>query len=367
MSDDFDLSDEESLGTVLVEHCTQVEGALRNEGAEHETQPYRLDFSQHKGKTLDEVPEFVDWLVKKGLHLKRTGLKIAIDEYRNAQKPKASAGSQTNSGAVSQADSQAESQGDLRVESQAESRAGSQADLTVKSQAEPQAAPQIGRKRRLSQNELQASPIAEKKQRSPLQTITFASCCQPSQDAVSKAEKVSPSIYLLKFGKYNGKALDEVPPSYVEYLVENRVSDIYPDLSLALRARGSLPSVPAKRLADEQRLAKWEKPSGYVDRRSRFFDRTANKALWISASDAFEYFEVDRQLLLSAMILPISGLPGRYYLNQVYACAQHFRTVTNGRTAQALSAFLEKNARKERARTAGVGALGSWFCHCEYC
>ena len=351
MSDDFDLSDDESLGAVLVEHCTQVEGALKDQGPGNENQPYRLDFSQHKGKTLDEVPEFVDWIVKKGLHLKREGLKIAVDEYRNAQKPKAPAGSQAESRAGSQADS--------RAGSQAESRAGSQ--------AEPQAASQTGRKRRHSQNELQASPIPEKRQRSPLQTETSANCCQPSQDVVSKAEKVSSSIYLLKFGKYNGKALDEVPPSYVEYLVGNRVYDMYLDLSLALRARGSLPSVPTKRLADEQRLAKWEKPTGYVDRRSRFFDRTANKALWISASDAFEYFEVDRQLLLSAMILPISGLPRRYYLNQVYACAKHFRTVTNGRTAQALSAFLEKNARKERARTAGVGALGSWFCHCEYC
>ena len=59
-----------------------------SQDAEYETRPCQLEFSQHKGKTLDEVPGFVDWLVKKRLHLERTCLTIAVDEHRNAQRPK---------------------------------------------------------------------------------------------------------------------------------------------------------------------------------------------------------------------------------------------------------------------------------------
>ena len=50
----------------------------------------------------------------------------------------------------------------------------------------------------------------------------------------------SSSPYRLEFGKHRDKTLDEVPQSYIHWIVSGNIYDKYPDLKAALLARGSI-------------------------------------------------------------------------------------------------------------------------------
>jgi len=89
-------------------------------------------------------------------------------------------------------------------------------------------------------------------------------------------------------------------------------------------------------------------PSPQDTQDPRFFNRTAQEALWITAKDAINFFNVDSRFLHLAKIMPLSKGSQKYLLYSVYACAQQFHTMTHLTTEQALTKFLEKNKCQHR-------------------
>lgn len=180
------------------------------------------------------------------------------------------------------------------------------------------------RKRRLSQTELQSASPSPKKQHLSAEHLSSSN----NDENAHKAVRASSCAYRFSFGKYTGCTLDEVPLAYIKWLVEEEVYRKFKDLTSALK--GYL------------RLANWIKP-GTIN--GRFLDYYTEEPLWISADDAKIYFHLSSRLLQLADVLPLSG-GQRYWLNQAFHCAKHFRTVTDGSTYQALARFLKKNKRR---------------------
>lgn len=190
--------------------------------------------------------------------------------------------------------------------------------------------------------------------------------------------------YRLHFGKHKGLPLDEVPPGYIHWLVWNGIHFRYNDLKAALnehrqvqiaRARGLSPTtltpsrkrrfsqtelqcpdfVPnlqengcpknssTSKLIDESTPSGCMKTSPQDTQDPRVFNRRTQEALWITANDALNFFNVDSRFLDLARIMPLSKGSQKYSLYSVYACAQQFHTMTHLTTEEALTNFLKKN------------------------
>lgn len=67
---------------------------------------------------------------------------------------------------------------------------------------------------------------------------TSAPSTNDGSNALSPITSSSP--YRLDFGKHRDKTLDEVPQSYIHWIVSGNIYDKYPDLKAALLARGSI-------------------------------------------------------------------------------------------------------------------------------
>lgn len=67
---------------------------------------------------------------------------------------------------------------------------------------------------------------------------TSAPSTNDGSNALSPITSSSP--YRLEFGKHRDKTLDEVPQSYIHWIVSGNIYDKYPDLKAALLARGSI-------------------------------------------------------------------------------------------------------------------------------
>lgn len=153
------------------------------------------------------------------------------------------------------------------------------------------------------------------------------------------------SQYRLDFGKHRYKTLDEVPSGYIDWLISNEVHLNRPELAAALKSKGLLTATSDPEVSA---LRTWRMPHALDRYNDGFYDQFTNDARWISLGDAKKYFRVDANLLRTAKIQSLAGNTPRYPLYQVYSCADHFKTIANGNTQQALDAFQRKNERRER-------------------
>ena len=184
---------------------------------------------------------------------------------------------------------------------------------------------------------------------------------------INQERAVGPTIvqpYRLDFGKHRDKTLDEVPSQYVDFLVDEGVYQNRPALTSALRARGLLRDGSRSKADIEAGLSSWRKPSLDEMMDSRMWDDDEEEARWISPSDARKYFKITSNLLQKARLKPLLGKASHQLaLYQVYACAEHFGTVTCSTTRQALKDFLSKNEQREREILAEAG----YFVGCGCC
>ena len=168
----------------------------------------------------------------------------------------------------------------------------------------------------------------------------------------------------LNFGKHRDKTLDEVPSQYVDFLVDEGVYQTRPALASALRAKGSLANTSRSKTDIESGLSSWRKPSLDKMIDSRMWDDDEQEALWITPSDARKYFKTTSFLLQKARIKPLARKASyQLPLYQVYACAEHFGTITSGTTQQAFKDFLSKNEQREKEILAEMG----YFMGCGCC
>lgn len=266
------------------------------------TLPYRFDFGKHRGLTFDEVPvAYIDWLVQNEIRFDHAIFRAALNEYRGTQ--------------------QAKLQPLLPTD------------------------PNPKRKRTFSQTGLPSSPALSKKHHSSPQDLTLSK----NPNRVPEAAGTSSNLYRLTFGKHAGKTVDELPSSYIEWLMKNGILKSNPDLASAI-----------KKMA-HSRLVSWSRPNLRDTHDPRFFDRDTYAALWIAKTDVETYFNIDEHLVALAKIRPLVKRGHRYGLYPIFVCAQHFRTVMDGTADQALARFLNKNRKREEEIVAGMG------CFCPHC
>jgi len=172
-----------------------------------------------------------------------------------------------------------------------------------------------------------------------------------SKDDCQIPEVAGPSsdLYRFPYGKHAGKTLNELPFSYINWLLNNDISKSNPDLASALETKG------------RSRLASWTKPSQQDTQDPRFFDQDTYAALWIAKTDVGKYFNIEVPLLALVNVWPTVKRGRRYWLYPIYVCAKHFRTVLKGTADQALAEFLDKNRYREQQIIAGMG------CFCPHC
>ena len=177
------------------------------------------------------------------------------------------------------------------------------------------------------------------------------------------------TTYILDFGTHAGERLSNIPSSYIDWLVKNRVYEKRPDLAAALREEGLL----LDSCAPDTTIPAWKAPNVHGLSDSRFYDPLTQAPRWISDVDASRYFRLSEPLLSESGVhlvseadlrqstefvelLKSSAVPKRW-LYHVYVCAGRLGTVGGvnvvggsagaGTVDEALEDFLAKNRRRE--------------------
>lgn len=148
-------------------------------------------------------------------------------------------------------------------------------------------------------------------------------------------------VYSMTFGKYIGKPLDEVPSQYLEWIKDNNVQKDHEDLPQLCVLEVILTQTQAFLL-----LSKFpEEPDDVVS-----YDPWTDMKIWISDSDARQFFGDDSRLMRSATSHSWGlGRRTKWWLHQVYRYAEHFGTLgTQKQTVTALRNFLGKNEAREK-------------------
>lgn len=184
---------------------------------------------------------------------------------------------------------------------------------------------------------------------------------------VAQTSATHPAVvepYRINFGGlYRNKTLDDLPSWYINFLIDKEIYLARPDLESALRARGLLKTNFSEAAVDKELLTWRLPPLEAMENEEEFWDEFEEAPVWIAPKDAKNYFGVDFNLLRRARIKSLRGkAPHQLPLYQVYACAEHFKTVTAGTTRQALDQFLRKNEAREKEIL-----RGSYFASCDCC
>ena len=96
---------------------------------------------------------------------------------------------------------------------------------------------------------------------------------------------------------------------------------------------------------------------------SGMWNEDEEEARWITPSDARKYFKITSYLLQNVRIKPLPQKASYHLpLYQVYACAEHFETITSGTTQQAYEDFLSKNDERQREIVAEAGYFVGCGC-----
>lgn len=190
-----------------------------------------------------------------------------------------------------------------------------------------------------------------------MHTPKKVSRCTVHGAATGTPRTVAP--YYLNFGKHNGYTLDEIPSSYIDWILNVGVYETRPDLASELEERGLLK--PTRPDEDDIRAAlyTWRLPAPEQAYEPGFYNPDTESAWWIAQRDARLYFDVTANLLRRAGIEPLDEEPLRYPLYLVYSCAEHFETMDPDTVEHALKRFLRKNERRRRT------VVGRVFSSCE--
>ncbi|KAH6707666.1 hypothetical protein BKA61DRAFT_615526 [Leptodontidium sp. MPI-SDFR-AT-0119] len=207
-----------------------------------------------------------------------------------------------------------------------------------------------------------ASSREEKTNRSP----SFL----PSIETPDVSPRKPPKQYVFDFGKYNGRALSQVPGSYITWLkTKIRGGSFSQERYNGLRASladdggdddGDLESD----LISGPLLANWTPPAlGLAS--SIFHEDVTCSPLWISENDAGHYFKLSSQYLGSLPKVAgghgglIGNAKARYYLFHVY---EFVKTHASKAVAdRALERFLQKNEGRVQ-EIYGMLGLGAGEC-----
>lgn len=159
-----------------------------------------------------------------------------------------------------------------------------------------------------------------------------------------------PSLYVLNFGSNHGMTLDSIPPSYIQYLKNEKISDTRPDLAAALKYFDRKnKKVQKERARKGKSSSRPTKPFDVPDDLTRDVDRffRNDEQMWITAGDAKAYFGAETQAVLAAGVHAISGGRSkkgtRFWLHQVFYFAKHFKTTGSDTPTQALNKFKARN------------------------
>lgn len=164
--------------------------------------------------------------------------------------------------------------------------------------------------------------------------------------------------YRMTFGQHRGKTLQEVPPSYINWMTSQGIPSQRPALDAALRDHQKL-------RANINNPSNWNPPGIYDTTDARFFDAHTQDPKWISDADVCRYFwlqepqlsalgvglvseeDVRREAQFEHLVSVFPG-PERW-LYQVYTCARMLDTMPPdaGNVDDALDGFLGKNRRRE--------------------
>lgn len=315
--DEFDLSDED-LWESITKEVTKSNAIVKDTDCSHQAQPYRLNFGSHEGKTLEEAPaSYVAWLEGHETTFKRQDLReaflVALKAYRDSQ----------------------------RARAQKAIAPAAKAQFLTQTISSPDPKPKP------SHINVSAAPSFSKS----LKLVSHTSALPENACSTSEVEDSSLDSCRIDFGKYAGKTPDELPSSYIDWLLNNGLDTSDPELATVLQEKS------------HSRLASWKEPLALATRDPRFFNGDSREPtyepLWISAPEAQRYFQVSERLPVFPRPLPyvttlFRGPNSRYSLYQVYAYAEHFRTVTKGTTDQALADFLNKNSEVNMAGSCAV-------------
>lgn len=166
--------------------------------------------------------------------------------------------------------------------------------------------------------------------------------------AVEEYEKV-PRVYKLCFGKYKGYTLDEVPPTYLNYLHESNAAKENADLrdALAKHKHANTTSQISAQRSKTGKKKPFVVPSEYTGDHRRYYYNGDPKAgqMWIGCNDALRYFGADARAMIEAVLQPFNRRQ-RFWLHQVFAYAKHFGTTKNETPTKALNKFKAKSYHK---------------------
>ena len=338
---------------------------------------YRSDFGMHQGATVHDVPaQYRNWLISDRVYVGRKGLENALIEGRyldptdhvsqpdpasNRNAPPTPRSPPAQRSPLTPRTPQA--QRPLFVPHAPppsvplQSKPLTQAVLTyVTPSSLDQNSSTSGRKRK-ALNEI-PEPVSP----SPAPRAKRAAIFEEARRTGTMLN-FDNSNYILNFGAHAQKRLNEVPPSYINYLIRAKAHVNHPDLAVALREAGVLPpennDSPLTVIDDTT----WIAPSVHsADARvdKRFWDQMNDDSpRWISDRDSFRYFGLDDHILSRLNIRPLSEADlwhkcncrpvtsgHKRWLYQVYAAAGR----NGGNSAErCLMDFLAKNQTQTRS------------------
>lgn len=148
------------------------------------------------------------------------------------------------------------------------------------------------------------------------------------------------------FGKYRGYTLDEVPPTYINWLKVFGAPDGHEDLRQALDSHKRHNATAQTGSAKRPKKA-FEIPSEYTtDYRRYYYGGTRDGGqMWIGCHDCVRYFGADPKAMTTAGLRPFHK-GQRFWLHQVFAYANHFGTTKGEIPTKALNKFKAKNYNK---------------------
>ena len=189
-----------------------------------------------------------------------------------------------------------------------------------------------------------------------MHTPKKVSRCPVHGAATAKPSTAEP--YYLNFGRHNGYTLDEIPSTYIDWILNVGVYDNRPDLASDLEDRGLLKRTRPSKDDIRAALRTWRlpKPDQFLQDPA-FYDQDTEEAKWISQRDARVYFDVSGNLLGTARIKPLGENPIRYHLYLVYSCAEHFDTADPD---AALDAYLLRSGGQGRGMLSSCKCPNGW-------
>ncbi|KAH9904765.1 hypothetical protein F4778DRAFT_44751 [Xylariomycetidae sp. FL2044] len=171
------------------------------------------------------------------------------------------------------------------------------------------------------------------------------------QAAVAAWEKV-PRVYKLPFDQYKGRTLAEVPPTYINWLRDSNALEGHDDLrravaehrenNSALQMSQVLMSAGSQSDGTTQKRRKkpWVIPSSTTSDYRRYYYGGSKHGgqMWIGRHDAVRYFGADPDAMERAGLRP-HHKGQRFWLHQVMSYARYYGTTRGELPSKALSKF----------------------------